>query len=158
VRSHSVFREYPADRDEAGQDERVRAREFLDAPFGLIYCISKGYRGQAEESLARLLAQLRHESREGWRPIEEAPDDLAEGLFAFPDGMGGYHQTVIYGYAPSRRRALSCLYTARGVRPDPDEPAPMSAKAIALESGATQWRPVPPSPGLPAEAGAPNVI
>ena len=41
----------------------------------------------------------------------EAPDDLAEGLPAYPDGIGGYQQMVVYGYAPRRGNGFpaSCM-------------------------------------------------
>jgi hypothetical protein len=146
VLSHPLFRELLTDRDGVSEEELAHAREILYAPFGLAYCIAKGFRARAEEDLARFLSKNQRDAAGDWRPIEEAPDDLAEGLFAFPDGSGGYVQMVIYGYAPSRRLAPLTLYNPHGVQPDPDEPAAISAKEIAIENGATQWRPIPPHP------------
>jgi len=144
--SHPFFREFLSIGDEVSEKDLSRAREILDRPFGLAYCILHGYRARAEKDLARLLARSSQEDGPDWRPIQEAPDDLSEGLFAVPDGSGGFQQMVIYGYVPSRRPAYSALYDPHGVQSDPDEPAAMSAKEIALESGATQWRPIPSQP------------
>ncbi len=148
--SRSFLHELLAVRHEASDEELIQARDALYAPFGLAYCIDKGFRARAEEDLARLLAKVRRDEAEGcWRPIEGAPDDLAEGLFAYPDGQGGYVLMVVYGYAPSGREARPVVYDLHGVRPDPDEPAALSAKEIALANGATQWRPIPPHPACP---------
>lgn len=144
--SHPFFRELLTVRDEVSEDELAHAREVLYAPFGLAYCITKGFRARAEKDLALLLSGALRDAAGDWRPIEEAPDDLAEGLFAFPDGTGAYVQMVIYGYAPSRRPAPSTLYGLNGIQPDPDEPAAISAREIAIENGATHWRSIPAHP------------
>jgi hypothetical protein len=81
-----------------------------------------------------------------WNPIEGAPDDLTEGLFAYPDRICGYRQMVIYGFVSVPRTISSTIYDRRGVRPEIEEPFSMSAKALALAGGATHWRPVPAAP------------
>jgi hypothetical protein len=86
------------------------------------------------------------QSDEEWNPIEDAPDDLTEGLFAYPDSICGYQQMVIYGFVSVQRTISSTIYDHRGVRPEIEEPFSMSAKALALAGGATYWRPVPPAP------------
>jgi hypothetical protein len=146
VLSHPFFRELLTVRDEVSDEDLAHAREILYAPFGLAYCLTRGFRTRAEKELAQLISRAQRDAAEDWKPIEEAPDDLPEGLFAFPDGTGGYLQMVIYGYAPTQRPVPPAVYDLRGVRPDPDEPAALSAKEIAQANGAALWRPIPALP------------
>jgi hypothetical protein len=106
-----------------------------------------------EQPPARL-SFSRHVRVQDWAPVGEAPDDLAEGLFAYPDGIGGYQQMVVYGYAPCRQPFPGVVYDRSGIRPEDGETYWASAKELAVLGGATHWRPVPAPPpnGLPPEA------
>ncbi|WP_230532906.1 hypothetical protein [Microvirga roseola] len=141
--SHSLLREVLPLMEEFDRQDLARAREVLDDPFGLTCSLAFGDRARAEKDLARLLSQYRREDAGEWRPLTEAPDDLAEGLFAFPGGKGGYQQMVIQADA-----AISDGSPFTGT---------MSAKQIAAECGAALWRPLPPVPACPQEP-APQLL
>jgi hypothetical protein len=79
-------------------DEDLRnVQEILHGPGGLLHRLLKGQFAGAERCLARHLRVALAEAS-AWRTTEEAPDDLTEGLFAFPDSVCGHQQTIIYGW------------------------------------------------------------